>query len=85
MTQEFARKSAFVDCTVVIGKSLFISNLYKEAQGKELKIAHSQGCSRLLERLILLSTPAQLKALFQCFSGQYAFQSTSSCFNGLMI
>jgi nucleolar protein 9 len=53
-------------------KALFIQNLYKEAAGKELKIAHSQGCSRLLERLILLSTPAQLKALFQSFSGKYA-------------
>jgi nucleolar protein 9 len=54
-------------------KALFIGNLHREAVGKELKIAHSQGCSRLLERLILLSTPAQLKALFQSFSGQYAF------------
>ncbi|KAF8250179.1 ARM repeat-containing protein [Wilcoxina mikolae CBS 423.85] len=52
-------------------KALFIGNLYQEASGKELKIAHSQGCSRLLERLILLSTPAQLKALFQYFSGHY--------------
>ena len=38
--------------------------------GKELKLANSQSCSRLMERLILLSTPNQLKDLFQKFSGQ---------------
>ena len=51
-------------------RSLFLANVYKEAKGKELKIANSQSCSRLLERLILMSTPSQLKALFQKFSGQ---------------
>lgn len=51
-------------------RDLFLANVYKEASGKELKIANSQSCSRLMERLILLSTPAQLKALFQKFSGQ---------------
>jgi nucleolar protein 9 len=54
-------------------RSLFLENVYKEAEGKELKIANSQSCSRLMERLILLSTPEQLKALFQKFSGQYVF------------
>lgn len=51
-------------------RDLFLANVYKEASGKELKIANSQSCSRLMERLILLSTPSQLKALFQKFSGQ---------------
>ena len=51
-------------------RSLFLANVYKEASGKELKIANSQSCSRLMERLILLSTPSQLKNLFQKFSGQ---------------
>ena len=51
-------------------RSLFLSNVYKEADGKELKIAQSQSCSRLLERLIRLSTPAQLRRLFQKFSGK---------------
>ena len=51
-------------------RSLFLANVYKEANGKELKIANSQSCSRLMERLILMSTPSQLKALFQKFSGQ---------------
>ena len=51
-------------------RDLFLANVYKEANGKELKIANSQSCSRLMERLISLSTPDQLKALFQKFSGQ---------------
>ena len=51
-------------------RSLFLDNVYREADGKELKIANSQSCSRLMERLILLSTPTQLKGLFQKFNGQ---------------
>lgn len=49
---------------------LFLDSVYKEAQGKELKIANSQSCSRLMERLILMSTPNHLKALFEKFTGQ---------------
>ena len=52
-------------------RDLFLANVYKEATGKELKIANSQSCSRLMERLILASTPAQVKELFHKFSGQY--------------
>ncbi|KAL5121125.1 Nucleolar protein 9 [Pleosporales sp. CAS-2024a] len=52
-------------------RTLFLASVYKEADGKELKIAHSQSCSRLLERLILLSSPDQLKTLFQKFSGHF--------------
>lgn len=51
-------------------RNLFLANVYREADGKELKIANSQSCSRLMERLIQLSTPAQLKTLFQKFSGK---------------
>ncbi|KAI9724611.1 MAG: Nucleolar protein 9 [Chrysothrix sp. TS-e1954] len=52
-------------------RQLFLANVYKEAAGKELKLACSQSCSRLLERLILLSSPNQLKTLFQKFNGQF--------------
>ncbi|KFX95692.1 hypothetical protein O988_05682, partial [Pseudogymnoascus sp. VKM F-3808] len=52
-------------------RSLFLANVFKEAEGKELKIANSQSCSRLMERLILLSTAEQKKTLFQKFSGQF--------------
>jgi nucleolar protein 9 len=51
-------------------RKLFLDSVYKEADGKELKIANSQSCSRLLERLIILSSPEQLKSLFQKFNGQ---------------
>jgi nucleolar protein 9 len=51
-------------------RTLFLASVYKEAKGKELRIANSQSCSRLLERLICISTPSQLKALFQKFMGQ---------------
>lgn len=52
-------------------RSLFLTNIYREAHGKELKLASSQSCSRLMERLIQMSTPDQLKTLFQKFAGQY--------------
>lgn len=51
-------------------RDLFLENVYTEAKGKELKIANSQSCSRLMERLIQMSTPRQLKTLFQTFGGQ---------------
>lgn len=51
-------------------RSLFLNSVYKEARGKELKMANDQSCSRLMERLILMSTSDQLKALFRKFSGQ---------------
>ena len=51
-------------------RSLFLASVYKEAKGKELRIANSQSCSRLLERLICVSTPSQLKTLFQKLIGQ---------------
>lgn len=51
-------------------RSTFLENVYREAEGKELKLANSQSCSRLMERLIQLSTASQLKDLFQKFSTQ---------------
>ncbi|MCJ1410100.1 Nucleolar protein 9 [Ptychographa xylographoides] len=52
-------------------RGLFLANVYREASGKELKVACSQSCSRLMERLIRLSTPRQLKVLFHRFSGHF--------------
>ncbi|RMZ78858.1 hypothetical protein DV738_g3668, partial [Chaetothyriales sp. CBS 135597] len=42
----------------------FIEAVYRESQGKELKLASSQSCSRYFERIITRSTPDQLKAFF---------------------
>ncbi|EKG17029.1 hypothetical protein MPH_05718 [Macrophomina phaseolina MS6] len=52
-------------------RALFLANVYREADGKELKLANSQSCSRLMERLIQLSDVKQLKVLFQKFSGHF--------------
>ncbi|PFH55877.1 hypothetical protein XA68_17471 [Ophiocordyceps unilateralis] len=52
-------------------RDLFIENIYREAQGKELKLASSQSCSRLMERLIQLSTTAQKKHLFEAWAGHF--------------
>ncbi|KAK0649477.1 armadillo-type protein [Cercophora newfieldiana] len=52
-------------------RDLFLANVYKEAAGKELKIASSQSCSRLMERLILLSNTRQKKHLFGAFAGHF--------------
>ena len=49
---------------------LFVRNVAREASGKELKLACTQACSRLLERLMLLADPSQLKSIFQKFAGQ---------------
>lgn len=49
----------------------FLENLHREAKGKELKLACSQGCSRTLEKIIQVSSPTQVKDIFQKFSGQY--------------
>lgn len=51
-------------------RDAFLETVFKEAQGKELKLANSQSCSRVLERLIQLSSVSQLKQLFQAFSGK---------------
>ncbi|RKF62042.1 Nucleolar protein 9 [Erysiphe neolycopersici] len=52
-------------------RSFFLANVFREAENKELKIACSQSCSRLMERLILLCSAEQKKTLFQKFSGNF--------------
>ena len=52
-------------------RAIFLQNVYKEAEGKELKLASSQSCSRLMERLILLSNTQQKKHLFQQYSSHF--------------
>lgn len=52
-------------------RDMFLQNVYTEAKGKELKLASSQSCSRLMERLILLSNTRQKKQLFGAFAGHF--------------
>lgn len=48
-------------------RATFIEAIYRETSGKEIKVASSQSCSRHLERFIHLSTPNQLRSLFEAF------------------
>lgn len=50
-------------------RAIFIEAVHRETEGKELKVASSQSCSRYLEKIILLSTPLQLRRLFSKFLG----------------
>lgn len=52
-------------------RDIFLQSVSKEALGKELKLASSQSCSRLMERLIQLSSTAQKKHLFEAFGSHF--------------
>ncbi|KAL6893194.1 armadillo-type protein [Trichoderma longibrachiatum] len=52
-------------------RDVFLQSVYREARGKELKIASSQSCSRLMERLIQLASTSQKKQLFEAFGGHF--------------
>ncbi|KAK7210416.1 hypothetical protein V2G26_017594 [Clonostachys chloroleuca] len=52
-------------------RDVFLESVWREAQGKELKVASSQSCSRLMERLIQISNTAQKKQLFDAFGGHF--------------
>lgn len=52
-------------------RNYILQGLYRAAEGKELKLASSQSCSRLMERLILLSNARQKKRLFEAFAGHF--------------
>lgn len=49
----------------------FIDSVYREARGKELKLACSQSCSRLMEKLISSSDIHQIRRLFDKFNGHF--------------
>ena len=52
------------------GPDAVFADVFREADGKELKLAQSQSCSRLMERVIHQSSPHQLKKLFSKFQGK---------------
>lgn len=52
-------------------RRLFVDSVFREARGKELKIACSQSCSRLMEKLISVSDVFQLRRLFSKFIGHF--------------
>lgn len=73
--QEYFRGTAEVlelnDFAAPEDRAIFVENVFKEAAGKEMKLACSQGCSRLMEKLILLSSANQKKRLFEAFAGSF--------------
>ncbi|KAF3920734.1 hypothetical protein AA313_de0208773 [Arthrobotrys entomopaga] len=70
-------------------REMFIQNVLKETENKELKMACSQGCSRLLEKLLFLADPARLKLVFQKFHGHFvhlmSHRFASHCCEALFI
>ncbi|KAL4991390.1 hypothetical protein BDW68DRAFT_185086 [Aspergillus falconensis] len=52
-------------------RRLFVGSVFREARGKELKIACSQSCSRLMEKLISVSDIDQIRRLFNKFIGHF--------------
>jgi nucleolar protein 9 len=52
-------------------RDMYLANVFVEAEGKELKLACSQSCSRLMERLILMSNTRQKKKLFEQFASHF--------------
>ncbi|KAL4885136.1 hypothetical protein BJY04DRAFT_205685 [Aspergillus karnatakaensis] len=50
---------------------LELNHVFREARGKELKIACSQSCSRLMEKLISVSDIYQIRRLFNKFIGHF--------------
>lgn len=50
-------------------KSHFVTRVFEEFQGKELKLVTSQICSKLVERVILNCNDDQLKSIFKACNG----------------
>ncbi|ORY77703.1 armadillo-type protein [Protomyces lactucae-debilis] len=50
---------------------LFVENVYKEAEGKELKLATSPLGSKVLEQILARSQPSQVKNLFKTLQGNF--------------
>ena len=78
LTQEDQDYYASVDKKLVLNdfesdedRAEFIEAVYRESNGKELKVASSQSSSRYMEKVIMLSNPEQLKRLFNEFLGNF--------------
>ena len=52
-------------------RQAFMEKVFSLAEGKELKLASSQSCSRLMEKLIQRSNTAQKKQLFEAFGSHF--------------
>lgn len=54
-------------------RATFIEAVHRETEGKEIKVASSQSCSRYLEKIIVLSAAEQLRRLFSKFLGHLTY------------
>ena len=54
-------------------RDALIAGVWRECQDKELKVASSQSCSRLMEKLIQYASSEQLKTLFQRFGQHFTY------------
>lgn len=52
-------------------RDVFVENVYKEAEGKELKLATSPLGSKVLEQLLARSKTDQIRQLFKTFQGHF--------------
>lgn len=52
-------------------KSVFLNNIHLELEGKAMKVASSQSCSRVFEKVVSLSTLGQVTRLLEQFKDQY--------------
>lgn len=52
-------------------RDIFVENVYKEAEGKELKLATSPLGSKVLEQLMARSKPEQIRRLFKTYQGNF--------------
>ncbi|KAJ3405152.1 Nucleolar protein 9 [Chytriomyces hyalinus] len=51
---------------------LFIQNVYREVGANDVKLAADSDCSRVLEKLIRLSTDVQVRRLMRSFNGMFS-------------
>lgn len=67
----------------------FVASVFEEARGKELKLMTNQICSKLVERLILLASDAQLSRFLRVFEGHFVnlaqHKYSSHCIETLLV
>lgn len=67
----------------------FVASVFEEARGKELKLMTNQICSKLVERLILLASDAQLSQFLRVFEGHFVnlaqHKYSSHCIETLLV
>ena len=58
-------------------RAIFVANVHKEIAGKQWSLMAHHHCSRVLEKLVQVSTPEQLNGLLSCVAGKYVKAMTT--------